>query len=283
MTECPVCGGDPQRDEVARSMLGLDSGHPCVVWRCASCGTRWLAPFPSPVGAELYDHSYYESPEEGHLYSVQTQQMIICYKQRARHFRALGVANGLLDVGCGTGDFLLAARDEGVLGVGVELSSYAAEIAARSGLDVWRGDLHGFPGRVGGYSAVHCSHVLEHAYDARAFLGRIHDLLEPGAPFYFEVPLQFDGILDRIKRWRGESYPYSVYSIHHHYFFTVRSFCALLHSCGFVVDSCTTYLPSRRAARPPSLRKWALQSLLWAADRVGLGGDVISVWGHRGR
>lgn len=281
---CPVCGGQASPDLRARAFLGLtDVDHPCSVQRCVVCGTRWLDPFPAPVGAQLYDRAYYESPEEGHLYSQQARQLMPLYAERARRFRALGVTGGLLDVGCGTGEFLLAAREVGIAGQGVELSSYAAGVAEAAGLQVWHGDLDSLPAAPGSFAALHCSHVLEHVLDAHAFLSRVHTLLQPGAPVYFEVPLQFDGVLERIEAMRGRNCAYSAYSIHHHYFFTPRSMRALLTDRGFQVEALTTFLPARRAGRAAGVRKWALQSLLWAADRLASAGDVIAVWGRRAR
>lgn len=281
---CPVCGGQAHPDPRARAFLGLTAvDHPCSVQRCVVCGTRWLDPFPAPVGAQLYDFAYYESPEEGHLYSQQTRQMMSLYAERAHRFRDLGVTRGLLDVGCGTGEFLLAAREAGIAGQGVELSDYAAGVAEAAGLQVWHGDLDGLQSASGSFAGLHCSHVLEHVLDAHAFLSRAHALLQPDAPVYFEVPLQFDGVLERIEAIRDRNCAYSAYSIHHHYFFTPGSLRALLVGSGFHVDALTTFLPGRRAGRPEGLRKWALQSLLWAADRFASAGDVIAVWGRRAR
>lgn len=280
--DCPVCAGHALPDASARAFLGLEAaGHPCIVLHCPSCGVRWLDPYPPPTGPQLYDYAYYESPEQGPRYSAQKREMAGCYAERAHHFRSLGVTAGLLDVGCGTGDFLIAAREAGIFGRGAELSEYAAITAAQAGLDVWHGALDTFPSEMQSHAALHCSHVLEHVEDLHLFLGRVHDLLVPGAPVYFEVPLQFDGVLDRLKAWRGQRYPFSVFSIHHHYFSTPQSLRAALEANGFAIDAVNTFLASRHSGRDPGLPKWAVQSLLWAADRIASAGDVIAVWGRR--
>lgn len=281
---CPVCNCPARIDTRAHAELALDSAPKRYdVLRCDGCGLRWMSPYPTEVDNQtIYDHDYYESRQEaGFSYRAEKEELLPCYLGIASRFRAMGVEGRLLDVGCGTGDFLDAARARGLSGDGVEPSEYAAEQARAKGFSVHQGvlcDLFPIPE---GYAAAHCNHVLEHVPDVNQFMSELRSALLPGAPLYLEVPLQFDGILDIVHRVRSRRRAYSYRSIHHHYFFTPVAVKRLLAAHGFEIVSLTTFMPCRRSRRKPGLRKWGLQTLLWAADRLARRGDVISVWARR--
>lgn len=282
-TTCPICAESALPDDLAKKMLALDqaSGNFSILL-CRRCGLRWLNPYVPPSEyLSFYDNDYYQSTLCNLSYQEEKQELTLCYTKNAKHFRSLGIKNRLLDIGCGTGEFLMRALQVGVIGEGVEPSEYAATQARNTGISVTQGTLSDLVASKKVYTAAHCSHVLEHVSDAHGFLNELRLLLEPNAPVYIEVPMQFDSLLDRISLLRRTKPVYSDFSIHHHYFFTPRALTKLLEDHGFSIQSLTTFMPCRRSLRKDSLRKWLLQSLLWLADRTFQRGDVISVWARR--
>lgn len=283
---CPICASTSKPDPQAHAQLSLHAApKKYTITRCTGCGFRWMTPYPVPSDYQMiYGHNYYESEQEGGFsYRSDKQELIPCYAEIIDRFRTFAIRERLLDIGCGTGDFLTAAHQGGISGEGVEPSEYAANIAKEKMLSVTQGLLSDIVKSQKVFAAAHCSHVLEHVPDAHTFMAELNSVLEPGAPLYIEVPLQIDGILDWMNRLRQQHRKYSDFSIHHHYFFTPDALLRLLNTHGFEVISLTTFLPCRRTRRRTTMRKLALQSLLWAADRLGQRGDVISVWARRGK
>jgi 2-polyprenyl-3-methyl-5-hydroxy-6-metoxy-1,4-benzoquinol methylase len=254
-----------------------------TISRCRSCGLRWISPYPTPDDYQtIYDHNYYESVQHGGFsYRDEKQELAPCYKSIAYRFRSANITHKLLDIGCGTGDFLIAAKESGICGEGIEPSEYAAQKASETGFPIFHGTLSDLPPDVGPYAAAFCSHVLEHVPNVNTFVEELKTILEPSALLYIEVPNQFNSILDTVNRLRHQHCSYTDYSIHHHYFFTPKALRLVLESHGFEVLSLTTFLPCRRASREPGIRKWVLQLLLWLADQFAQRGDVISVWACR--
>lgn len=280
---CSICSGYAIVDHDAYNELALsEAPKRYTVLRCTDCGLRWLTPYPCHDDYQnIYNRDYYEHEQEADSSCNDKDVPIYCHTAIAQKFRALNITDRLLDIGCGTGDFLISAKEQGVSGEGIEPSGYAAQKTAAAGFHVFHGTLSEFPLNNKTFSAAHCSHVLEHVPDANAFMKKITSILEPGAPIYIEVPIQFDGVLDAVNRLRKRRRGYSAYSIHHHYFFTPKAIRKLLEAHSFEILSLTTFLPCRRSSRKAGIRKWVLQSLLCMADRLSQRGDVISIWARR--
>src|SRR5262245_30970593 len=70
----------------------------------------------------------------------------------------------VLDLGCGSGVFLELVREQGRTGRGVELAEPAIAQARAKGLEVAQDDaLHFLESQLAAsYSAVYCSHLIEH-------------------------------------------------------------------------------------------------------------------------
>jgi 2-polyprenyl-3-methyl-5-hydroxy-6-metoxy-1,4-benzoquinol methylase len=153
---------------------------------CASCGVVYIDPVPAAaVAAAAYDTRYYE-PWSG---PAARRARARLWRRRLALLEACQGRGILLDVGCGDGGFLAAARDAGWGVEGIEFSPEGARRAsARLGRPVAVGDLAS--GRLlrGPFDAVTLWHVLEHLQDAAAMLRAARDRLRPGGLLAVAVP-----------------------------------------------------------------------------------------------
>src|SRR3546814_2758683 len=102
--------------------------------------------------------------------------------------RVAGKGGSILDVGCGTGDVLVAAAERGWRAVGVEPVPESADIAVERGLDVHCALLQesGLP--EASFDLVTAYHVVEHMADSTGFLRLIARWAKPGGHVLVEVP-----------------------------------------------------------------------------------------------
>jgi SAM-dependent methyltransferase len=97
-------------------------------------------------------------------------------------------ATTLLDVGCGSGNILAAARERGWTACGVEVTEGVASRARElSGADVHVGDFMELP-LSGPFDVVVMWQVLEHLPDPRAALQKVKNLMAPQGLLLITVP-----------------------------------------------------------------------------------------------
>lgn len=113
-------------------------------------------------------------------------------------------ADSLLDIGCGTGEFI--SRIESKFGkiVGIDSDSYLLEQCKRrfSGngkVKIMRADVSEIS-ELGKFGAVSALDVVEHVDDPRALLAAIYSVLKPGGRFYMTTPNWFDKIFIRVRK-----------------------------------------------------------------------------------
>lgn len=92
-----------------------------------------------------------------------------------------------MDVGCGTGEFLELARENGFSPYGIEPSETAYLIARRKN-PVIRGELKELNFKENMFDVVTLWSVLEHVPDPQAFLHQIHALLKPQGLLALRIP-----------------------------------------------------------------------------------------------
>jgi SAM-dependent methyltransferase len=242
---CPVCGGVSARPRWDVPAGGTEGGVDAEAFRpsaeafghtagsvveCTACGHGSLADPPPPASvSEAYADaadpvSLREEPGQ-----VETARRALADIERI-------VRPGrMVDLGCWTGSFLVAARERGWDVVGVEPSRWASDRARERGLDVRTAELDDERLPTGEFRLVVLCDVLEHLERPGDALDRIHDLLEPGGALYLTVP----DAGSRLARTMGRRW-WSVLPMHIQYF-TRSSLARLLGSHGFRVADESTH------------------------------------------
>jgi len=201
--------------------------------KCANCGLIYLNPPPDlSAVSKHYDGDYYapwvsEQKAEREKLWLRRLSLLHNYKKPGR----------LLDVGCGEGSFLSAAKKAGWEVSGTEVSEWAlSHVPAELG--VRRGDLNSVEFEPQSFDAVTMWHVLEHTCDPRGNLEKIYGLLKKDGVLIIAVP----NAANRIFRAayplaRGKFLRYyeeGEREIHVHHF-TSRTLSLLLEKTGFEV------------------------------------------------
>lgn len=95
----------------------------------------------------------------------------------------------VLDIGCGSGDFLAAIAPGVRRAVGLDRSPVAVALARARGLEAVEGDLSDrVAGFEGAFDVVCAFHVLEHLPEPVPFLGLLRRCLRPGGSLFLSVP-----------------------------------------------------------------------------------------------
>ena len=180
ITACPVCAATQSRD------LDLGEGH--VLRECASCGTVYAPAYADPE--EVFTDGYLEGGAGDFGIDLshprfQSFMREICASRLERIEKAIGKGS-LLDVGCGSGEFLNIAKSRGWDVTGVEPLADAAQVARDRGLIVHTGYLGDV--ELGHFDLVTAFHVLEHMPDGPAFLKTLAARAKPGGHVAIESP-----------------------------------------------------------------------------------------------
>lgn len=182
MSTCHVCGAsEPQR-------VFPERAGELVLNRCGACGFVYLASWEQSLADadSLYDYYAKLSDED-----VERRHSDV---NRARQRSLLeGLAQltegrTLLDVGCGDGQLLDTARDEGWQPRGIDLCEPAIEICRRRSLPASTTDFFDTSLDGARFDVIVMSELIEHVPAPQRFLERAEALLEPGGALYVTTP-----------------------------------------------------------------------------------------------
>ena len=232
---CSVC----QSSEATPFSFGVDyemstCGNVWCFVRCRNCGHIYLNPRPAEGALSIiYPSSYYSYDFESKVNAIALWvKNLLDRRKLYRLFALMPVVGSYVDVGCGSGRFLRAARDFGVSPSrvhGLELDEGAAVRLRDSGFDVrsTRAEETHFPRE--SIDVVTMFHVIEHVSDPRVVLEKIFDWLRPDGVVAIETPNvdSLDFRLFRRSFWGGYHIP------RHWHLFNKETLCRLANSCGF--------------------------------------------------
>lgn len=188
----------------------------------------------------------------------------------------------LLDVGCGSGAYLIRVRRLGWDGYGLDASAQACAAAALAGLAVVQGTLQSASWPPGAFDVATLWHSLEHMEQPVDALRRVWRLLVPGGLLMLETP-NWDSLQHKL--W-GTAW-FHLDAVHHRVYFTPASLAACLERAGFAAVRVRT-VPSTVGVTG-SLARWIglgrrhqplLKALVWPAEALasaaGRGGCLMA-------
>jgi SAM-dependent methyltransferase len=161
--QCPLCHGR----SLSFAFAGTDLLHETLgrfsVWECAACRLRFQFPLPPDFDA-LYPLDYGGYAPSARLTRSRFRGRSL--QARVALLARLRPQGGrLLDVGCGSGDFLAAIAASGIWrAAGLEPNPAAARLAAKTpGITARVGDLSSPGDLAGPFDVITLWHALEHA------------------------------------------------------------------------------------------------------------------------
>jgi len=251
---CAVCGND--------SGIVLMRHQDWRVLACTRCGLGVLDPRPSPEDLHtLYEAEYFREQYDGGLApdSAAFRKRLRSEDHRVRFIRKAGRTGKVLDMGCGYGYFLAAARNAGYEAAGYDISPWVARYASETlGIPLTTGPLAPelFPPKH--FDIISMWHFLEHTPDPNRTLITAARWLKPSGALVIDVPnYQGTDASKCGKSWVGWQIPY------HLYHFSPPSLKGLLERHGFQIRASKTYhseVVKEKLGRIPVFR-WAARPI----------------------
>jgi SAM-dependent methyltransferase len=264
---CSVCSSDGgllykgQKDRLFHASGAWDT------FRCASaaCDAVWLNPTPLVEDLPLaYEDYYTHQPERAESRTSRAKAVYrwlkLGYLSRKYGYGGLRVGPSqrllgallyliplrraavdeevrqlkanpgglLLDVGCGSGDWLVQMRELGWAVQGLDFDDKAVAAARDRGLAISSGSLESQRYPSAHFDVVTLNHVVEHLPDALATLSECYRILKPGGILVLYTPNSVSlGHAVFRSHWRGLEPP------RHLHIFGPLSLGTLLHQAGF--------------------------------------------------
>lgn len=218
MNSCDIC----KNDSLKKIALNGFS-----ILKCSACGFGRLETLPDIESAnKIYGSEYFdEKSEPDHLKDSKKKYLFV------KNY--LEGNNTILDFGCGTGNFLLAAKADGHYIYGHDISQHAAQIASkRLNANVTSGPVSEETFNEGQFDCITCFDVIEHLPDYRDKIRLFQRWLKPEGLLFITTPNinSWDAAVLG-KRWYGfKKYP------EHVVYFSPKSMMELLKSEGFDIQ-----------------------------------------------
>lgn len=181
---CPICG----RTSAQEWLRGPDRLHgrreKYALLRCPACSLVWLSKPPKPAEMNLhYTDAYHK------LISAAGENSPRRWEDRLQLIKQYKQSGKMLDLGCSSGGFLGFFRGESWKLYGIEMSGDCARRAeARTGAQVFVGDIPDAPFPPESFDVITCFDVLEHLYEPLQVMAKVREWLKPGGIFYVQVP-----------------------------------------------------------------------------------------------
>lgn len=212
---CPLCGSNDFSHYLTTADYFLTK-EVFDIEKCPQCGLLFTNPIPGPkeIGTYYASDNYYSHPQKkfspiGSIYNV---VKAINLRSKYNILAQLHPFGTLLDIGCGSGDFLKIAKNNGWRVWGIEPNSKARSFASQqTGENILQPEQTALLSE-SSFDAITMWHVLEHVLDLNQQLKTIKKLAKPDASILIALPNYFALDAKKYKQhWAGWDVPRHLY------------------------------------------------------------------------
>jgi 2-polyprenyl-3-methyl-5-hydroxy-6-metoxy-1,4-benzoquinol methylase len=249
---CPICEsgnrlllGKPGK--ISDAFKNYNEIDEVNVVRCLDCTSKYIHPmmyFSEEFRKKLYNLDYWNSNGalEDSKNIGEKISIMAAVKKLSQDMRG----KTMLDIGCGTGEFLKAGADVGFNVTGIDVDTTTTEyVVKRYGFHTVTGLLGPETFAQGSFDAVVLSHVIEHLQKPVELLAIIYSILKPNGLFVMCTP-NSDSLLEdihnvygRVRYDRSKSYYLAPFQLPYHIIgFNLKSARRILEHSGFAVEYC---------------------------------------------
>jgi SAM-dependent methyltransferase len=284
---CPVCecsesklvgfrGGEAHQNK---------QGVKTRIVRCKNCTHLYPNPMPFPkVGLD----ELYANPDEyfqNHELERKKLGSLDLMKNFEKH---VGGKGRFLDIGCGRGELVWAAKESGWDVEGMDPSKDFVEFGRKVlGVDIKVGILEEgmFPSN--SFDAVALGGIIEHLYNPKELLKEVHRILKPNGWFWFDAPNE-DGLYMQIgnlyMRLRGKDWVVVLaptFSPYHVQGFNKKSLKILMENSNFLVKEMNVFGEINQQTGTQTIRKKIEYQLAKSVNLIGNAtgnGMYMDIW-----
>lgn len=256
---CPVCQSEQVKWLFESKDFKNTTNKIFSYRKCQHCDLFSIYPRPQPQELLAYypeDYVPYKEPGKENWSKINKRLHRRHYLIRCRAVNsAIGGGTLLLDIGCGSGNFLVELlRDGNWRAIGIDINPYAVQTATSRGLDIRLGDLMDLEFPTSSFDAVTIWDVLEHVRNPKRTIEEIRRILKPEGYLFLSTP-NGNSLQARLwqKYWVGWDIP------RHLQVFTYHVLFNMLEDTGFVLKGKFAF-PTERYYAVESTRQWIQES-----------------------
>jgi 2-polyprenyl-3-methyl-5-hydroxy-6-metoxy-1,4-benzoquinol methylase len=234
VTNCPICNSSSFAPFIECKDYTVSKNTFAIV-QCKSCGFKLTSPRPEEAEAGKYyqseDYISHSNTSKGLVNRLYQGARKITLKRKLKLVTTVsGKQQGsLLDLGCGTGEFLNTCKQSGWNVKGIEPSPDARAFAVKQyGLEVQETDKWDFVDNT--FDVITAWHVLEHVYKLEETAKQVKRMLSPTGTFVVALPNCSSADADFYKQY------WAAYDVPRHiWHFTPKDVKAFFEKQGFTL------------------------------------------------